>query len=165
MLGKEFRGSMTKHTYACKDNVAFVQVEIKHINANEVQTFLDKFQTILGITNVSSLFMHPVQWNKLEIPTFDYDKNYVKVEFDEIEFTGYLLNIKVVKKWVDDTETFEYTFVFSKEVSKDDAMIATTYLKRKDENEEGKKVVTEFPTIISLIDKPTEYESVSDEIL
>jgi hypothetical protein len=155
MINKQFLGVMTKHTHAYIDNEVFVKIGIKHTDVGDIQTFLSSFEEKLSATNVKSLFEYPVRWKKIVIDTSDYEKNTFLVGFDEIEFDAQLQEIHVTRKNRHGLDSFEYTLHFLKEVGRDneDSTIAKTYLKYKEENEEGKLVIKEFPVDLELLDE------------
>lgn len=153
MLDGEFYGVMTKHTHAFIDNEVFVKIGIKHTNVGDVQSFLSSIEDKLNIKNIKPLFAYPVRWKKLVIDTSDYEKNTFDVSFDEITFQATLNDIQISRKTKDGTDIFEYTLNFRKEVGVDneDSVTAKTYLKYKEENEDGKMVIKEFPVELTLL--------------
>lgn len=150
MLNKTWDGVMTKFGHAKKDENVCVVLTLKHTNEGDVQNFLDSFEKELETNNFKQLFEFPVRWKKLSIDTSDYDKNYFSVEFDEIEFNAKLVEISVTRKTKNGIDTFDYLMTFIKEVETEDAVAAVTYLNNKEENEEGKMVIIQYPVKLSL---------------
>ncbi len=166
MIGKEFQGVLTKYTTIppSGDSEPCVQLVIKHTNSGDVQNLMKHFEQALSTTNIQSMFAYPVMWSKLVFDVADYDPNYYLVEFDELEFNAKLQKIEVSRKTEEGIDTFDYLFHFKKEISDIDGKTAYIYLKHKEENEDGKKVLMEYPVLINLCDEPQQHSS-DDELL
>ena len=154
MLNKTWDGVMTKFGHAKKEETVCAVLTLKHTNEGDVQNFLDSFEKELETNNFKQLFEFPVRWKKLAIDTSDYEKNYFNVEFDEIEFNAKLVEISVTRKVKNGIDNFEYQMTFTKEVETEDAVAAVTYLNNKEENEEGKMVIVEYPVNLKLVEAP-----------
>jgi hypothetical protein len=83
------------------------------------------------------------------------------------------MSVGVVKKVKGGISSFDYTLSFRKDVEGDkDSIAAKTYLKYKQENEDGKKVLVEFDVKLvptdppaSLPDERSAPESTKDELM
>lgn len=161
MIGKEIQGILTKYTNVppSGDNEACVQVVIKHTSSGDVQNLMSHFEKALDTTNIQSMFEYPVRWSKLVFDVSDYDPNYYLVEFDEMEFNARLQKIEVTRKTEEGIDSFDYNFHFKKEISDSDGKNAYIYLKHKEENEDGKKVLMDYPVLINLCDEPQTHSS------
>jgi hypothetical protein len=153
MLNKDWSGYMTKFGHAKKDETVCVTFTLKHVNEGEIQSFLNSFEKELATNNFKQLFEFPVRWKKLVIDTSDYEKRHFNVEFDEIEFKATLLEISITRKVKNGMDVFEYLLNFAKDVEVEDATAAVTYLNNKEENEDGKKVLVEYPVTLTLSDE------------
>ena len=153
MLNKNWDGVMTKHLHAHKGEQVLSKVSIKHTNEGDVQSFLDSFEDALGNNNFKQLFKFPVRWKKMAIDTSDYEKNHFRVNFDEIEFDANLVEISITRKVKNGLDVFEYLLTFLKDVESEDTSIAVAYLNRKEENEDGKKVIVQYPVKLELTDE------------
>lgn len=167
MLRKDgFKGVMTKHAFGVSRDNVFVSVDIKHVSNSPDQYFLESFEKEAKIPNLQNLFENPVAWSTQSFKLAEYPLFY-EVEFDEIVFTARLVTLKVVKKIKDGIDIFEYTLGFRKDVEGDnkDAIAAKKYLKYKEENEEGKKVLIEFDVKLIPTDEPasTTRSAITDE--
>lgn len=161
MLRKDgFKGVMTKHTYGVTRDNVFVNIAIKHTSNHPNQYFLESFEKEAKLQNIDSLFQSPIEWDNLKIKLDEYPF-YYEVEFDKIVFVARLMSIGVAKKIKDGISTFDYTLSFRKDVEGDnkDSITAKTYLKYKEENEDGKKVFVEFDVILTPTDAPPTMES------
>ena len=173
MLGKEgFKGVMTKHTYGVTRDNVFVNIAIKHTSNYPKQHFLESFEKVAGLQNVDSLFSNPIEWDNIKLKLEEYPF-YYEVEFDSIVFVARLMSVGVVKKVKGGISSFDYTLSFRKDVEGDkDSIAAKTYLKYKQENEDGKKVLVEFDVKLvptdppaSLPDERSAPESTKDELI
>lgn len=165
MIGKNFRGILTKYTNVPPngENEPYVQVVIKHINEGDVQTLMTTFEQALDTTHIQNVFDYPTMWSKMTFDVSDYKPNYYLVEFDEIEFNARLQKIDIVKKNVEGIDSFEYNFYLKKEISDIDSKTAYIYLKHKeDDDRTGKKVLVEYSTTINLADEPQDTSANSD---
>jgi hypothetical protein len=164
MIGKEFRGILTKYTNIppSGDNEPCVQIVIKHTNYGDIQRLMGHFEKALDTTHIQNVFAYPVMWSKMTFDVANYHPNYYLVEFDEMEFHARLQKIEVTKKNVEGIDSFEYNFHFKKEISDEDGKTAYIYLKHKEEDDDGKKVLVEYPTTINLADEPQDTSANAD---
>lgn len=156
MLRKDgFKGIMTKHAFGVSRDNVFVSVDIKHVSNSPDQYFLESFEKEANIPNFQNLFETPVAWSAQSFKLSEYPLFY-EVEFDEIVFTARLVTLKVVRKIKDGKDVFEYTLGFRKDIEGEnkDAIAAKKYLKYKQENEDGKKVLVEFDIKLVSTDEP-----------
>lgn len=167
MIGKEFNAVMTKHSFVVINNATMVEVALKYSNAGDVQSFMEPFERELKTTNIQNVFDYPVRWSKMTFDVSDYDPNYYHIEFDEIEFFARLTSIQVTRKTAEGIDTFDYTINFVKEVGADnsDAIVASTYLKHKEENEDGKMILMEYPVLVKLAEDPAKASASTDDLL
>ncbi len=150
MLNRDWDGIMTKFGHVKKDEQVFTTFAVKHVNEGEVQSFIDSFEKELETNNYSQLFAFPVRWKKLVIDTSDYEKNNLRVQFDEVNFEATLTEISVTHKVKNGSDVFEYVLTFIKEVESEDTVSVVTYLNNKEENDEGKKVFVEYSVNLAL---------------
>lgn len=161
MLSKDgFKGVMIKHNYGVTRDNVFVNIAVKHTSNQPIQHFLESFENETKMSNIKSLFESPIEWDNLKLKLDEYPFFY-EVEFDEIVFVARLMSISIVKKVKAGVNSFEYTLAFRKDVEGDnkDSIAAKTYLKYKEENEDGKKVLVEFDVILKSTDAPASMES------
>jgi len=154
MLNRDFEGMLVKHSHIYIDGDVYVKFGIKHICSSTTQSFLDSFQTEIGTTNIISLFNDPINWRKMTIDTSDWQKTEMVVEFDESKFNANLKAIHITRKSKGGEESFEYVMDFVKDVGieNEDAIFAKSYLKVKEEDENGKSTLMNFVTTINLIE-------------
>jgi predicted solute-binding protein len=77
----------------------------------------------------------------------------MNVSFDEVDFDCDLTEIAVSRKIKNGAESFEYVLTFSKDVGlqNEDSAFVKTYLKYKEEDENGKKKIVEFDVNLTVI--------------
>lgn len=150
-----FTATMTKHSFVVKNDNVFVCLAIKHTSIGDVQHFLESFEKELKTTNIDTIMSYPVRWSKTTIDTDDYDQ-YMEVEFADIVFVAKLTSINISRSTKDGSDVFDYILNFRKDVEGDnkDSITAKTYLKYKEENEDGKKVIVQFPVGMKLTEAP-----------
>lgn len=157
MLNKDFLGSLVKHTHVHIDSDVFVRFGVKHTSDYTTQNFLDSLEDTLNVSNIRVLFRDSIQWRKIVIDTSDWIGNKMNILFDETEFDAKLVSITVTRKTPKNggDETYEYVMEFIKEVGLDneDAVFAKSYLKVKEEDENGKKHVMTFNVEIKPIEQ------------
>jgi len=167
MLRKDgFKGVMTKHAFGVNRDNVFVGVDIKHVSNSPDQYFLESFEKEAKIPNLQNLFETPVAWSNQKFKLVEYPLFY-EIEFDEIVFVARLVTLNVARKIKDGIDIFEYTLGFRKDVEGDnkDAIAAKKYLKYKEENEDGKKVLIEFDVKLTPAEEPavTTRSAITDE--
>ncbi len=137
-----FQGTLIKLN-AKGGEVPVMTLAIKHTEEGEFQSFLETLEKAFGLKNICTLFETPVQFDSMVISS-PLNKE-VTVEFDEVEFDGYLRSIKIARKDKSGTEVFTYTLSFDKDVSSTsiDKTLALEYLNRKEEVD-GKKVLQTY---------------------
>jgi len=153
MIDKIFPGTLIKHTHFYEENDVFVKFSIKHTSEGDVQSFIDSFEQKIANDSIKSLFNYPIRWKKIVIDTTDYEKCHMNVSFDEVDFDCDLTEIAVSRKIKNGAESFEYVLTFSKDVGlqNEDSAFVKTYLKYKEEDENGKKKIVEFDVNLTVI--------------
>lgn len=165
MIGKAFAGILHKYTNhgPSKDEDAYVEVAIKHTCVGDVQSLMKHFEKELSVSDVQKYFNYPVKLKKFTLEAEDIHPlthdNYYSIEFDEMQFYAKFLKLDVTRKFDNGTDVFDYTFVFKKEICVDDSKNVLSYLKHKEENEDGKLVLVEYTTLINLAEQPKESNS------
>jgi hypothetical protein len=152
MLDKAFPAVLTKHTHFYEEDDVFVKFSIRFINEGDIQTFIDSFDQKVTGGDLKRNFDYPIIWKKIVLDTTDYEKTHFKVQFDEVEFDADLIEIAVNKKSKKGVVTFEYIMTFIKDVGEEneDSRFAKSYLKYKEEDENGKKKLIEFDVTLTI---------------
>jgi hypothetical protein len=113
-----------------------------HEAPGTIQDFLDPLSKLYS-NNISKCLDYP-EWKNIN---YNVESVHVKLKFDEVEMPVELTNIKVHKKEKKDGVAFAYSLTFQKVLNAAvDPLFATSYLKRKEENDEGKLVVQVYDT-------------------
>jgi hypothetical protein len=115
---------------------------IIHEEPGMIQDFLDPLSS-LYTNNISKCLDYP-EWKNVN---YNVDGVHLKLVFDAVEMPVELTNIKVHKKEKKDEVIFAYSLTFQKVLNASvDPIFATSYLKRKEENEDGKMVICTYDT-------------------
>lgn len=146
----EFSGIMLKHAPVVKKNDVFASVQIKTSERGPIRTFVKPFQEA-GVEGLVDLFKEEtLPWNKMTLPLNDYDL-YYSVTFDNVKFDAKLINIAVTTKKIKDASVTDYVLSFTKCIETNDSNVSY-YIKHKEENEEGKMELVEYPIHLEKID-------------
>lgn len=141
-----FKSSLSKFISKKTDDCVVDEFVLTYISKNDpnecfLKSWDEKFQT-----KIMSSFEN-VEWNSI---VFKLYFNNLEIKFDNLNIKADLVGIKVSRKEKHDEITYKYDLCFHKQVDPQiDAVFTTTYLKRKEENEDGKKVTMYFDTEIS----------------
>ena len=140
MINGLFTGHLSKNSAKVVEEDVYVEFVITHISKNDpTQDFLDNFSEIYD-TNIGSCLNNP-QWDNIKfstiIPKLD-------IKFDVMDIKATLNTIKITKKDTPKELSFKYDLTFIKKQEKDIDSVFATYLKHKDEDEDGKKTITEY---------------------
>ena len=161
-----FDAVLTKIGTKSKADIDKVVIEfsIRHQSEYEKQSFLEAYEQKCGIANINCLFNYPVQWKNLNI-----DANYIfDMDFDELEDIRCILkSIKVKRKIptkLGQTETYVYDLTFEKEIeSGDEDWVFASYLNRKEEDENNKKVLIKYHVLLNPIESAEDYSNIHEE--
>ena len=156
MLNKTIKSMLTKYTTlppSSKKEEASIQFVIKHSNSGDVQELMTTFEKGLKTENIQSVFKYPIMWSHISFDVSDYEPNMYKIEFDEMVLEAKLVKIDVSRKTKDGIDDFEYNFHFNKPISDDDGKMSYIYLRRKEENDEGKKSYVLYDVKIELAEE------------
>ena len=145
MLNDLFTGHLSKFSAKVVDEDVYIEFGITHVSKNEPnQTFLDNFSEELG-NSINTCLTNP-EWDNIK-----YSINIpLNIKFDVMELKASLQTIKITQKETTDDIIFKYDMIFLKKQDKDADTWFATYLKHKDEDDEGKKYLTEYDVEISI---------------
>ena len=152
MLNTTFPGVLTKHNHFYSENDVYVKFSIEYTSEGSVQSFMDSFDEKVAGSNIKPLFNNPIRWKKIDFDATEYEKSHMTIEFDSEILDGDLVGIMVSRKLKNGNDIFKYTLTFIKEVGheNEDSRFAKTYLKYKEEDENGKKKIKEFDVALSI---------------
>jgi len=141
MLNDMFTGHLSKFSAKVIDEDVFVQFTITHISKNEPdQNFLDNFAEEYA-SNINRCFTNP-EWDNIKFSKTIPNMN---IKFDgQMELVAILNNIKITQKETTKDIIFKYDMTFLKKQEKDIDTYFATYLNHKEEDEDGKKMLTEY---------------------
>lgn len=161
-----FEAVLTKIGTKSKADIDKVVIEfnIRHQSDYEKQTFLESYEAKCGVDNINCLFKYPVQWKTLNL-----DANYVfRLDFDELEDIRCILkSIKVKRKIptkLSQTESYVYDLTFEKEIeSGDEDWHFASYLNRKEEDENNKKMLIKYHVLMEPLESGEDYSNIHEE--
>lgn len=161
-----FEAVLTKIGTKSKADIDKVVIDfsIRHVSEYEKQSFLDTYETKCGIANINCLFEYPVQWKSLNL-----EANYIfKLDFDEVEDIHCVLkSIKVKRKIptkLGQSESYTYDLSFEKEIeSGDEDWFFASYLNRKEEDENGKKILIKYHVNMVPVESAEDYSSIHED--
>jgi len=143
----EFKSYLTKFSSKKDEDRVVVEYVLTHMSVNQPsQEFLKMFDDAYQ-TNMMSCFNN-IEWSSI---TFKLRIPRLNVSFDGQTLKSDLVGIKVNRKETTNSINFKYDLIFNKQNDPEDAITAITYLKRKEENSDGKSVFVEYKTDISNI--------------
>ena len=145
MLNDLFTGHLSKFGAKVVDEDVFIEFGITHISKNEPdQDFLDNFSDEFN-NNVSKCLNNP-EWDNIKFTKVIPGLN---IKFDTMDIKATLQTIKITQKETTNDLIFKYDLTFIKKQDKDADTWFATYLKHKDEDEDGKKYLTEYDVEIT----------------
>ena len=148
MINEVFKGILTKFgTKVTKDGDVLAEFTITHKSEQPSQNFLDSLSE--EFHNSISDCLNSTEWKNI---SFDISGVHLQLIFDDVEemkMPCELVGLKINHKEKDGQHTFTYSMIFNKILNSNvDSVFATTYLKRKEENEEGKMVIQEYDVLL-----------------
>ena len=145
LINDLFPAHLSKYSAKAVDEDVFVEFVITHISKNEPdQEFLDTFSEEFQ-SNINKCLNNP-EWDNI---AFSKSISNLKIKFDVMELEATLKKIKVTQKETVKDLTFKYDMTFIKKQEKDLDTHLCTYLKHKDEDDDGKKYLSQYDVEIS----------------
>lgn len=137
------------------ETVTSTILKLKIDRVGDSQVFLDQFQKITGIQNISTLFVENVAWDKIGFDCTDFvGMDYEFTVNDEITFDAKITRIDVSRKYKKGVLHYVYTITIVKESEPvNDGVIVNQYVKKFTRNAEDKKIPQTFSVIINKGDK------------
>jgi len=142
---KAFGGVLSSVSSKAVEENVVMAFNIRHVAEGEVQAFLNSYESKTVASNIKALFNNPVQWKSINL---EVDMGFT-VEFDSIEFSATLKEIKIARAYKKGSEFFTYNLSFTKETDPDTDQIFQTYLNQKDEDEDGKKHLINYSVFLT----------------
>jgi len=165
MIQNPFMATLKKYEPVRVESLIFYKILIKHVSHGEMQSFLNDFSKELNL-ELDRLFLSPVRWKKMTLDSSDYVKKHYKISFteDDVHFFADLEEIQINRKWIDDSDVFEYSLVFKKEATSDitDRLVTEAYLNYKEENGDGKMQFIEFEITTELQENVQQLDASTD---
>jgi hypothetical protein len=149
MVNEAFKGILTKFgTKVTKDGDVLAEFVITHKSTSSSQDFLDSLSK--EFNNTINKCLDNTEWKNI---TFDLSGVHLQLVYDEVEemkMPVELVSVKIVHKESGDEEVFTYSLTFNKILNPNvDSVFATTYLKRKEEDDNGKMSVKEYDVLLT----------------
>jgi len=143
LLNDLFTGHLSKFGAKVVEEDVYIEFVITHISKNEPdQIFLDNFSEELG-NSINTCLKNP-EWDNIK-----YSVNVpLHVKFDLMELKASLQTIKITQKETTEDLIFKYDMTFFKKQDKEADTWFATYLKHKEEDEDGKKYLVEYDVTI-----------------
>ncbi len=144
MINEVFKGRLTKFgSKTTKDGDVVAEFTIQHKDENPTQYFLDSFSK--EFNNDINKCMDFPEWKSI---AFDVNSTHLEFSIDGVQemiMPVELKAIKISQKEKDGEVTFTYNLIFNKVLNPNtDSVFVTTYLNRKEIDEEGKSKVAEY---------------------
>ena len=140
MINDVFTAHLSKFSAKVVDEDVYIEFGITHVSKNEFdQVFLDNYSDAMG--NTVNKCLNDPEWDNIKFT--QYVPN-MSIKFDVMEFNATLHTIKISKKETAEDIIFKYDLIFLKKQDKDDDTFFATYLKHKDEDDDGKKYLTQY---------------------
>jgi hypothetical protein len=146
MLTKTFKSRLSKLSSKKKDDNVVLEFVLTHTSEETVQDFLSSLDTAYNLSLRHPFTSDVINWKRI---TFDVSIPLLVVEFESLKMNAILLGINVVRREVEGGEVFKYDLIFNKSHDPDiDSVFAITFLNRKEEDENNKKVFLEYDTVV-----------------
>jgi hypothetical protein len=145
MVGSLFTGVLSKFGAKVQDEDVISEFVISHASKNQssedfLDTFSEKFHSNIGKC------LNDPEWDSIK---FSVNFPNMIIKFDEMEIKADLVGIRISQKDTAKDHIVKYDLTFVKKQEKDVDIHFSTYLKHKDEDENGKKSLTLYDVEIS----------------
>ena len=145
LLNDLFTGHLSKFSAKVVDEDVYVQFTITHLSKNEPdQEFLDNFAEEYA-SNINRCLTNP-EWDSIK---FSKTIPSMSIKFDQMDVVADLNEIKITNKETAKDIIVKYEMTYLKKQEKDIDTYLATYLNHKEEDDEGKKTLTEYDVEIS----------------
>jgi len=146
MLNDLFTGYLSKFSAKVVDEDVYIEFGITHVSKNESdQNFLDNFSEEFN-SNIKDCLNMP-EWDSIK---FSKTIPGMFIKFDTMNVKATLQTIKITQKETANDLIFKYDLTFIKKQEKESDTWFATYLKHKDEDDDGKKYLTEYDIEITM---------------
>ena len=149
MINDVFKGRLTKFgSKTTKDGDVVAEFTLQHKSEQPTQFFLDSLSKEFN-NNINKCLDYP-EWKSV---AFDVEGMHLHLTYDNVDdmvMPVELKSIKVSQKRKDGETTFTYNLTFNKVLNPHtDSVFATTYLNRKEANDDGKLKVAEYEILLT----------------
>lgn len=146
MLNKVFKSRLSKLSSKKKDEEVVQEFVLTFVSDEQVQNFLASWDDTFDLSLRHAFTPDKIAWKRI---VYECPIPLLVVKFDTLVMDAMLFGINVTHKEVHDGDLFKYDLVFHKNHNPDiDSVFAITFLNRKEEDEDGKKVFLEYDTEI-----------------
>ncbi len=145
----QFQGKLTKFKAKVTENNASQLFSLEFRSIYDVQNFLIDLSSQCD-QDVMPYFKNQVLWNNMHIDFIGM----VNVEFDLLtSFVAKVLAIKIRRKFspADHSDVYTYELLFEKEVDSEMDALLVHFMNHIEEDENGRKVLSTFPIILTYI--------------
>ena len=149
MIGSSFKGKLVKLANKVIDGEVVTEFVIQHNATGFHQDFLDSFSE--EFNNDVSDCLKSTEWKNIAFDTSNVHLQLVFDEQEEMKMPCELTGIKVTnKEQKEDEDEFTYSLSFTKILNSNiDPVFATSYLKRKEEDDDGKMKVQTYEVLLT----------------
>jgi len=145
LINGEFTGHLSKFSAKVIEEDVYVEFIITYLSKNNMsEDFLDTFSEEYD-NGINKATKFP-EWDNIKFSVYCPNLN---IHFDVMDIRATLEGIKITQKETSDDHIVKYDLTFIKKQEKDSDTYLATYLKHKDENDEGKRVLSEYTISIS----------------
>lgn len=147
MLNKPFKSRLSRLSSKKIEDQVVQEFVLTYTSEDAVQGFLSSLDDAFDLSLRHPFTSDNVNWKRI---VFEVPVPHLVVKFDALTMNAMLAGISVSRKEVKDGDVFKYDLVFHKSHNPDiDSVFAITYLNRKEEDEDDKKVFLEYDTEIT----------------
>lgn len=144
-----FKSRLSKLSSKKKDDNVVQEFVLTYVSEKPVQDFLAPLDETYEMYLRHVFTSNRIEWKRVQ---FDIYIPLLEITFDSLKMQADLVGINVFRKINKESETFKYDIIFNKGHDPEiDSIFAITYLNRKEENQDGKKVFLEYNTNIKKI--------------
>jgi len=147
MLNKPFKSRLSRLSSKKIEDQVVQEFVLTYTSEDAVQGFLSSLDDAFDLSLRHPFTSDTINWKRI---VFEVPVPHLVVKFDALTMNAMLAGISVSRKEVKDGDVFKYDLVFHKSHNPDiDSVFAITYLNRKEEDEDDKKVFLEYDTEIT----------------
>ncbi len=147
MLIETFKSRLSRLSSKKDGDQVVQEFVLTYVSMDVVQMFLQSVDEKYEMFLRHAFITDTINWKSI---VYDIRIPFLNIEFDALKMTATLVGISISRKSTKEGEVFKYNLIFHKEHDPSiDSVFAITFLNRKEEDEDGKKVFLEYDTTIT----------------